>query len=114
MRGETHNHIRFNPNANTPQFTYYIQAKEFNRNTGMNFGFENLKIIGQSVETINSNSVVQQRIRVMAKSAQRIIRITWALRCMSRCPDQEVSLKREPQCSSPRASLILIYRAIAS
>ncbi|GFY05358.1 hypothetical protein TNCV_2208031 [Trichonephila clavipes] len=25
----------------------------------------------------------------------------WALRCMSRCPEQVVSLKRDPQCLSP-------------
>ncbi|GFV47866.1 uncharacterized protein TNCV_3414831 [Trichonephila clavipes] len=37
----------------------------------------------------------------------------WALRCMSRCPDQVVSLKRDPQCLSPQASLLLIYRPTA-
>ncbi|GFV45068.1 hypothetical protein TNCV_908151 [Trichonephila clavipes] len=35
----------------------------------------------------------------------------WALRCMSRCPDQMVSLKRGP---SPQTSLVLIYRSTAS
>ncbi|GFU67041.1 hypothetical protein TNCV_4968901 [Trichonephila clavipes] len=29
---------------------------------------------------------------------------------MSRRPDHVVSLKRDPQCSSPQASLVLIYR----
>ncbi|GFU94866.1 hypothetical protein TNCV_820891 [Trichonephila clavipes] len=34
----------------------------------------------------------------------------WTLRCMSRCPNQIVSLKRDPQCLSPQASLVLIYQ----
>ncbi|GFS77287.1 hypothetical protein TNCV_3758711 [Trichonephila clavipes] len=29
---------------------------------------------------------------------------------MDRCPEQVVSLKRDPQCLSPQASLVLIYR----
>ncbi|GFW94331.1 hypothetical protein TNCV_1432661 [Trichonephila clavipes] len=29
----------------------------------------------------------------------------WALRCMSRCPDQLISLKRDFQCLSPQANL---------
>ncbi|GFX20509.1 piggyBac transposable element-derived protein 4 [Trichonephila clavipes] len=33
------------------------------------------------------------------------IRDHWALRCMSRCLDQVVSLKRDPQCLSPQARL---------
>ncbi|GFT79419.1 hypothetical protein TNCV_604311 [Trichonephila clavipes] len=33
---------------------------------------------------------------------------------MSRCPDQVVSLKRDPQCFNLRASLILIYRPTAA
>ncbi|GFU57146.1 hypothetical protein TNCV_1780081 [Trichonephila clavipes] len=37
----------------------------------------------------------------------------WALRCMSRCPDQVVSLKRDSQCLSPQASLVLINRPTA-
>ncbi|GFW92583.1 hypothetical protein TNCV_519001 [Trichonephila clavipes] len=32
---------------------------------------------------------------------------------MSRCPDQVVSQKRYPQCSSPQASLVLIHRPTA-
>ncbi|GFW24384.1 hypothetical protein TNCV_606301 [Trichonephila clavipes] len=37
------------------------------------------------------------------------IRDHWALRCMSRYPDQMVILKRDFQCLSPYASLVLIY-----
>ncbi|GFT17549.1 hypothetical protein TNCV_4807861 [Trichonephila clavipes] len=37
----------------------------------------------------------------------------WVLRCMSKCPHQVVSLKRDPQCLSPQASLVLIYRPTA-
>ncbi|GFX98137.1 hypothetical protein TNCV_4907821 [Trichonephila clavipes] len=33
-----------------------------------------------------------------------------ALRCMSRCPDLVVCLKRDLQCLRPQASLVLIYR----
>ncbi|GFT17527.1 hypothetical protein TNCV_4807671 [Trichonephila clavipes] len=29
---------------------------------------------------------------------------------MSRCPDQVASLKRDPQCLSPQASLVLLYQ----
>ncbi|GFV38398.1 hypothetical protein TNCV_4958411 [Trichonephila clavipes] len=34
----------------------------------------------------------------------------WALRCMNRCPDLVVCLKRDLQCLRPQASLVLIYR----
>ncbi|GFW09334.1 hypothetical protein TNCV_4276621 [Trichonephila clavipes] len=37
----------------------------------------------------------------------------WRRRCMSSCPDQVVILRRGPQCLSPQASLILIYRPTA-
>ncbi|GFV10991.1 hypothetical protein TNCV_2383091 [Trichonephila clavipes] len=49
-------------------------------------------------------------MRDRAYCAHPSIRDHWALRCMSRYPDQVVSLKRDPQCLSPQASLILIYR----
>ncbi|GFX04308.1 uncharacterized protein TNCV_3974561 [Trichonephila clavipes] len=55
-----------------------------------------------------SNSVTQQPMR--AYCAHPSIRDHWALRYMSRCPDQVASLKRDPQCLSPQASLVLIYR----
>ncbi|GFX99450.1 hypothetical protein TNCV_1080941 [Trichonephila clavipes] len=38
------------------------------------------------------------------------IRDHWALRCMNRCPDLVVCLKRDLQCLRPQASLVLIYR----
>ncbi|GFV49833.1 hypothetical protein TNCV_1391151 [Trichonephila clavipes] len=41
------------------------------------------------------------------------IRDHWAMRCMSRCPDQVVSLKPDPQCLSAQESLVLIYRPTA-
>ncbi|GFW61367.1 uncharacterized protein TNCV_4136851 [Trichonephila clavipes] len=41
-------------------------------------------------------------MRVRAYSAHPSIRDQWALRSMSRCPDQMVSLKRDSQCLSPR------------
>ncbi|GFU64086.1 hypothetical protein TNCV_481701 [Trichonephila clavipes] len=34
----------------------------------------------------------------------------WTLRCMNRCPDLEVYLKRDLQCLRPQARLVLIYR----
>ncbi|GFW36423.1 uncharacterized protein TNCV_3713411 [Trichonephila clavipes] len=34
----------------------------------------------------------------------------WMLRCMNRCPDLVVCLKRDLQCLRPEASLVLIYR----
>ncbi|GFX85636.1 hypothetical protein TNCV_2470381 [Trichonephila clavipes] len=38
------------------------------------------------------------------------IRDHWALRCMNRCPDLVVCLKREIQSLRPEAILVLIYR----
>ncbi|GFW08748.1 hypothetical protein TNCV_4299211 [Trichonephila clavipes] len=43
-------------------------------------------------------------MRARTYCAQPSIRDHWALRCMSRCPDQVVSLKRDPQCLSPQAT----------
>ncbi|GFU63392.1 hypothetical protein TNCV_44381 [Trichonephila clavipes] len=42
------------------------------------------------------------------------IRDHWALRCMNRCPDLVVCLKRDLQCLRPQASLVLIYRPNAT
>ncbi|GFX33162.1 hypothetical protein TNCV_3823341 [Trichonephila clavipes] len=52
-------------------------------------------------------------MRARVCSAHSSIRDHWALRYMSRCPDQVVSLKRDSQCLRPQASLVLIYRPIA-
>ncbi|GFT47550.1 hypothetical protein TNCV_3750661 [Trichonephila clavipes] len=52
-------------------------------------------------------------MRARAYCAHPSIRDNWALRCKSRCLDQVVNLKREPQCLSPQASLVLIYRPTA-
>ncbi|GFS95806.1 HTH_Tnp_Tc3_2 domain-containing protein [Trichonephila clavipes] len=38
------------------------------------------------------------------------IRDLWALRCMNRCSDWVVCLKRSLQCLRPQASLVVIYR----
>ncbi|GFW10756.1 putative transposable element [Trichonephila clavipes] len=38
------------------------------------------------------------------------IRDHWALRCMNKCPDLVVCLKRDLQCLRPQARLVLIYR----
>ncbi|GFU15643.1 uncharacterized protein TNCV_1294861 [Trichonephila clavipes] len=42
--------------------------------------------------------------------AHHNIRDHWTLRCMNRCPDLVVCLKRDLQCLRPEASLVLIYR----
>ncbi|GFW10888.1 hypothetical protein TNCV_4458631 [Trichonephila clavipes] len=47
-------------------------------------------------------------MRAKAYCAPPSTRDLLALRCMSRCPDQVVSLKRGPQCLSPQASLVFI------
>ncbi|GFW84111.1 cyclin-dependent kinase-like 1 [Trichonephila clavipes] len=57
--------------------------------------------------------MAQQPMRVRAYCAHPSIRDYWALRCMSRCPDRVVSLKRDSQCLSPQASLVLTYRPTA-
>ncbi|GFX07631.1 hypothetical protein TNCV_4159011 [Trichonephila clavipes] len=45
-----------------------------------------------------------------AYSAHPSIHDHGTLRRISRCPDKLVSLKRDPQCISPQASLVLIYQ----
>ncbi|GFS75823.1 hypothetical protein TNCV_4665001 [Trichonephila clavipes] len=52
-------------------------------------------------------------MRAKAYCAHLSIRNHWTLRCMSRCSDQVVSLKRKPPVFSPQASLVLIYRPTA-
>ncbi|GFY27334.1 uncharacterized protein TNCV_2069541 [Trichonephila clavipes] len=52
----------------------------------------------------NTNSVAQQPMRVRAYCAHPSICDHWVLKCMSRCPEQVVSRKRDPQCLSPQAS----------
>ncbi|GFX51865.1 hypothetical protein TNCV_3062831 [Trichonephila clavipes] len=51
-------------------------------------------------------------MRVKAYFAHPSIPDHWALKCISRCPDQVVSQKQKPQCFSPQASLVLFYRTI--
>ncbi|GFW67854.1 hypothetical protein TNCV_3871851 [Trichonephila clavipes] len=46
--------------------------------------------------------------------AQSNIRDHWALRCMNRCSDLVVCLKRDLQSLRPQASLLLIYRPNAA
>ncbi|GFT17110.1 hypothetical protein TNCV_4738361 [Trichonephila clavipes] len=58
-------------------------------------------------------TMAQQPMRFRAYCAHPSKRDHWALKCMSRCPDLMVSLKREPQCLSPQESLVLIYRPTA-
>ncbi|GFX78096.1 hypothetical protein TNCV_972501 [Trichonephila clavipes] len=49
-------------------------------------------------------------MRARAHCAHPCIRDHWMQRCIRRCPDHVVSLKRDPQCLSPQADLVLIYR----
>ncbi|GFV54497.1 transposable element Tc3 transposase [Trichonephila clavipes] len=55
-------------------------------------------------------TLAQQLMRAKAYCAHPSIRDHWMLRCISRCPNQVISLKRDPQCLSPKVSLKLIYR----
>ncbi|GFT93369.1 uncharacterized protein TNCV_337351 [Trichonephila clavipes] len=52
-------------------------------------------------------------MRAKVHFAHPSIRDHWVLKCLSRCLDQMVSLKRDPQCLSPQASLLLISRPTA-
>ncbi|GFX25945.1 hypothetical protein TNCV_2303271 [Trichonephila clavipes] len=52
-------------------------------------------------------------MRARALCAHPSIPDHWALRCMNRCPDPVVSLKRDPQCLSPQESSVLIDRPTA-
>ncbi|GFW00556.1 hypothetical protein TNCV_693951 [Trichonephila clavipes] len=49
-------------------------------------------------------------MRIRNYYAHPNIRDHWALRCMSRCPDLVICLKRDLQCLRPEVSLVLIYR----
>ncbi|GFX79471.1 uncharacterized protein TNCV_824601 [Trichonephila clavipes] len=51
-------------------------------------------------------TVAQQPKRAIAYYALPSIRDHWVLRCMNRCPDQVVSLKRDIQCFSPQNLLV--------
>ncbi|GFW93701.1 uncharacterized protein TNCV_4542281 [Trichonephila clavipes] len=90
-----------------PSKSQYCRQREFNSyyNIQLQLFFANI--------ITNSNSVAQQPMRAKAYCAHPSIRDHMALRCMSRCPDQVVSQKRDPQCLSPQTSLVLIYRPIA-
>ncbi|GFY33955.1 hypothetical protein TNCV_4596631 [Trichonephila clavipes] len=48
------------------------------------------------------NSVAQQPMKARAYCVHPSIRDHWALRCMSRCPKQVVSLKTDPRVSAAR------------
>ncbi|GFW34209.1 hypothetical protein TNCV_384251 [Trichonephila clavipes] len=52
-------------------------------------------------------------MRARAYCAHPRIRDHWVIRCMSRSPDQVLSLRRDPQFLSPQASLVHIYRPTA-
>ncbi|GFU90663.1 hypothetical protein TNCV_1942481 [Trichonephila clavipes] len=51
---------------------------------------------------LTSNSEAQHPMRARAYCAHPSISHHWALRCMSRCPDQTVSMKRDPYWLSPQ------------
>ncbi|GFT02686.1 hypothetical protein TNCV_829541 [Trichonephila clavipes] len=65
-------------------------------------------ILSGTSTKLYSNSVAQQSMRARVYCAHLSIRDHWALRCMSRCTDQVVRLKRDAQGLSPQASLALI------
>ncbi|GFX59256.1 hypothetical protein TNCV_4304881 [Trichonephila clavipes] len=54
--------------------------------------------------------MAQQSTRARNYCAHHNTRDHWTLRCMNRCPDLVVCLKRDLQCLRPEASLVLIYR----
>ncbi|GFW24779.1 hypothetical protein TNCV_1960461 [Trichonephila clavipes] len=60
----------------------------------------------------NLNSVAQQPMRAEASvyCVHPSIHDHWALKRTSRCPNQVVNRKQNPQCFSPQAILVLIYR----
>ncbi|GFW04641.1 hypothetical protein TNCV_3066591 [Trichonephila clavipes] len=64
---------------------------------------------GESME-LRQRTVAQQSMRARNNYAHPNISDYWALRCMNRCPDLVVCLKRDLQCLRPQASLVLIYR----
>ncbi|GFW51575.1 hypothetical protein TNCV_4212531 [Trichonephila clavipes] len=55
-------------------------------------------------------SWAQQSMKARDYYAHPNIRDLWVLRCMNRCPDLVVCLKRDLQCLRPQASLVLICR----
>ncbi|GFW86151.1 hypothetical protein TNCV_1969591 [Trichonephila clavipes] len=64
-------------------------------------------------EIMDSNQgrqMAQQSMRARNYCAHHNTRDHWTLRCMNRCPDLVVCLKRDLQCLRPEVSLVLIYR----
>ncbi|GFY10536.1 hypothetical protein TNCV_2565641 [Trichonephila clavipes] len=69
-------------------------------------------VVGKSnvSRIINPLGVAQQSMSARNYYAHPDIRDHWALRCMNRCLDLVVCLKRDLQCLRPKGSLVLIYR----
>ncbi|GFX71518.1 hypothetical protein TNCV_2695061 [Trichonephila clavipes] len=76
-------------------------------NTCLSKGYPQSEVI---LKLKDSNSKAQQSMRARNYCAHHNTRDHWTLRCMNRCPDLVVCLKRDLQCLRPEASLVLIYR----
>ncbi|GFY12829.1 hypothetical protein TNCV_1958571 [Trichonephila clavipes] len=75
-------------------------------NTCLSKGYPQSEVILK----LKTNSEAQQSMRARNYCAHHNSRDHWTLRCMNRCPDLVVCLKRDLQCLRPEASLVLIYR----
>ncbi|GFW37711.1 uncharacterized protein TNCV_4629161 [Trichonephila clavipes] len=64
----------------------------------------------KEIELFQEQEVAQQSMRARNYCAHHNTPDHWTLRCMNRCPDLVVCLKRDLQCLRPEASLVLIYR----
>ncbi|GFY22011.1 hypothetical protein TNCV_3296551 [Trichonephila clavipes] len=76
-------------------------------NTCLSKGYPQSEVI---LKLKDSNSVAQQYMRARNYCTHHNTRDHWMLRCMNRCPDLVVCLKRDLQCLRPEASLVLINR----
>ncbi|GFW36645.1 hypothetical protein TNCV_1956451 [Trichonephila clavipes] len=71
------------------------------------FAIRPLVIIIQKYNLLTKSAIKLKLSRVTAHPS---IRDHWALKSMSRCPNQVVSLKRDPKRLSHQARLVLLYR----
>ncbi|GFX81878.1 hypothetical protein TNCV_2570781 [Trichonephila clavipes] len=73
-------------------------APPFTAESAFSTYLQGKRVEKKNVPHCNSSSVPQQPMTARAYCAYLSVRDHWVLRFMSRCPDQVVSLKRDPEC----------------
>ncbi|GFV09871.1 hypothetical protein TNCV_3452141 [Trichonephila clavipes] len=90
-----------------PTFGRQIFCRQILSDKGYNMGYPQSEVIPKLKTQTQKH---KQSMRARNYCAHHNTRDHWTLRCMNRCPDLVVCLKRDLQCLRPEASLVLIYR----